>query len=92
MTETLFEVNDPPPKRRVVSNGSTQPVWSRYHSERTKRPHKCDHCMANMVDDPSAPAARLARYRRKTNDGDLYLCVPHTNDQRVVDGLEVIKR
>lgn len=95
MTEwpTLFDVKDKPPKRRVVKNGNSQPVWTKYHAEKAKRPHRCDFCMRNMVDDPSAPAARLARFQRRTPDGDtLYLCVPHTNDQRLIDGLEVIKR
>jgi len=95
MTEQpmLFDVKDKPPKKRVVGNSHAKPVWTKYHAEKAKRPHRCDFCMRNMVDNPSAPAARLARFQRKTHDGlILYLCVPHTNDQRVEDGLQVVKR
>lgn len=95
MTEQpmLFDVKDRPPKKRVVRNGNARPVWVKYHAEKAKRPHKCDFCMRNMIDNKFAPAARLARYRRRTHDGlTLYLCVPHANGQREVDGLEKIKR
>ena len=89
----LFDVDVPPPKRRVVSNGNRHPVWTKYHAEKAKKPHKCDFCMRNMIDNPFAPAARLARFQRRTHDGEvLYLCVPHTNDQRLVDGLGKVKR
>jgi len=66
-------------------------VWTKYHAEKAKKPHKCDFCMRNMMDNPIAPAARLARFQRKAKGLTLYLCVHHTNDQRVEDGLGKVK-
>lgn len=84
----LFRPKDPPPKRRTVTNGNRDPKWSKY---KAVNPHRCDFCALNQAEDPFAPVARKARYRRESKDGDLYLCVPHANDQRIVDGLRSVK-
>lgn len=87
----LFEPVDPRPKRRAVSNGNSKPKYTRYHHERAKTPHKCDFCILNQVEDRTAPVARLARYKRSAEGRTIYLCGPHTNDQRIIDGLSEVK-
>ncbi len=93
--ESLFVPSDTPPKKRVVT-GNGKPVWTRYRPQKAKAPHKCDYCCLNQVDDPSAPAARLAQYKRTVVHPDgtreiRYLCSPHTNDQRSVDGVKPVQ-
>ena len=78
----------PTPRKATVPNGSKAPRWSRYDPRKAKVPHRCDACKRLQVDDPSAPIARYARFRRKVaGEPELYLCGWHGNDQRVVDGL-----
>jgi hypothetical protein len=78
------------PAKRAVPNGSKKPVWIKYTAV---DPYRCDWCVLNQVEDRNAPVARKARYRRRvTGEGDLYLCLLHANDQRVLDGLTKFKR
>ena len=77
-----------PPKPRTVPK-ITMPKWSRY---KAVRPVPCDFCKLNQRDDPLAPIARRARWRRRAPDGDdLYLCGPHASDQRVSDGMPSLR-
>lgn len=81
----VFDAPQVPPRRRVEPNGSKHPKWTKY---KAVDPYPCDFCKLNQVDDPRAPYARRARYRRRVSgEPDRYLCHEHANDQRVMDGL-----
>ena len=75
----------PPLRKRATSNGSKRPSWNRY---KAVNPYACDWCRLNQRDDPLAPVARQARYRRRVaGEPDLLLCGGHASDQRVIDGM-----
>lgn len=80
----IFDAKQRKPKKRAEPNGSKVPQWAKYTAV---NPDPCDFCKLNQVDDPNAPVARKARYRRRVpGEQDRYLCLPHANDQRVIDG------
>jgi hypothetical protein len=86
----VFNAPQVRPRGRVEPNGSKAPKWTKY---RAVDPHPCDFCKLNQVDDPRAPIARKARYRRVVSDWpDMYLCYEHANDQRIMDGFAKFKR
>ena len=88
--QTVIETAAQPVLKRRAARSTKAVVWTRY---RAVDPYPCDFCKLNQVDDPHAPYARRARYRRRARvngagyDEDLYLCLEHTNDQRVMDRL-----
>ena len=84
----LFTPTITNPRKRVDRKTTTAVRYVKY---KVKKPFPCDYCKLNQVDDPHAPIARQARYRRVVNGEDTYLCVPHTNDQRLADGLKEIR-
>ena len=87
-----LELFDPPqarPNPRTVPATKSTPRWTRY---KAVHPYRCDFCVLNQVEDPNAPVALKARWRRQVPDeDDRFLCARHASDQRVIDGMKPLR-
>jgi len=63
-----------------TTGGHGKITYTRY---RVKEPVRCDDCMAAFITNPSAPASRVAAYKRaQAGTNSLLLCYAHTRARK----------
>lgn len=70
---------------KAQASGAKRPKWSKY---RAVESFKCDLCVKAMIDGGPWRAPNRATHIREWNGERAYLCYPHTQEQRVKDGLK----
>ncbi|TQS29149.1 hypothetical protein [Microbispora sp. KK1-11] len=81
---TLFDLGGAVPEpRRPADEETGKPVWTKlWRGGRDK----CQRCVQRIAGGDDTSRAATARYRRRHQGADLYLCSPCAQDQKVADG------
>jgi hypothetical protein len=83
-TLPLFDLaGGPVSKPTKLPASRKRPTWAPYKP--LKSGH-CDHCMT-VAHEAKGPVPMRARYKRTDENGPIFLCGPHAQDQRERDAL-----
>lgn len=93
-TEVLEGFDVEPPRRSSKTPANKQGIaWARYKTTNTTH---CDTCLAEAHEawknQKRTSAPDYATHRRTEGGVTVYLCWPHTVEQRERDGLAALKR
>ena len=78
-TLSLFPMNEPDPEAgdSICPGARNGAVWGAHNGRM-----RCDDCKADQAAGRLTSIARAARWRRRAEDSDRYLCYGHAHDWR----------